>query len=88
MANTISSFCEIELDVHPELPKPKIRIDMVFVNIEEFVKALFEYCEKHPNMTAEEMDEFTISIMEEARRQTKEQLPKKLMQFEEAKIDA
>lgn len=88
MADIIETLCEVELDVHPELPKQKIRIDMVFVNGEEFDKALDEYYEKHPDITVERMDEFETSIMAEAKRQIEEQLTEKLLKFKEAKIDA
>lgn len=88
MADIIETICEVELDVHPELPKQKVRLDIVFVNGEEFDKYLDEYYEKHPDITVEKMDEFETSLMEKAKRQIEEQLTEKLQRFKEAKIDA
>ena len=87
MADIVMLAREIELDLHPELTKQKVRIDVIFVDVEEFDKALDRYYDDH-GLTIAEMKAFEKVVRNKAAYQLREKMTEVSNKLEEEIIDA
>ena len=78
---------EIELDLHPELPKQKVRLDVIFVDAKEFDKALDRYYDDH-GLTIAEMKAFEKVVRDKAVKQLEKKVTEVLYKLKEEKTNA